>query len=148
MPTTSLSRSHIFGLRVAIATFLLLVAWPLVRPLVVTSLLSRSDLYGKYGDAQRYIARAALIDPSNPRLVASQAFASLADGPKAMKAERDILLPIAQTQPENGELWLDLAIMDARLKDYPAAGVAIDNALRTRHDPTTQQFADVLHARR
>lgn len=149
--TTSSSRNVVFFGRLFFAVFTIALAWPMLKPLVVTSLVSRSDMfaiYGRYGDAERYLARARWLDPRNSRVVSAEAFIDLGGSPSEMTRARAHLLPLAKVDEVNGQLWLDLAIIDAKLKHYDDARAEISVALQTLHDPTTKKFADVLRNHR
>jgi len=119
--------------------------------MLVSSLVSRADLYlvyGKMPEANRYLARASLIDPNNPDLLDTLAQANESIGLSKLPPIRDSLFKRAQSQPSNGPLWLDLAIMDTRLRHFQAATQEIDVAALTLHDPTTLNLQNVLHHHR
>jgi hypothetical protein len=115
--------------------------------MLVSSLVSRADLYlvyGKIPEANRYLARASLIDPNNPDLLDTIAQANESIAVPRLEPIRDHLFRRAQSQPDNGPLWLDLAIMDTRLRHFHAATQEIDVAALTLHDPTTLNLKNVL----
>jgi len=127
------------------------MTWPIARPLLVVSLIARSDLYivyGKTAPAKRYLQRAAWIDPNNSDLINAEAFAALTDTPRTMDAARAHLIAVAQHEQGDGRLWLSLAIMDARLHHYAAATTDINIAAKSLRDPTTLELQRVLNARR
>lgn len=126
------------------------LAWPLLRPLIVTSLIQRADLYlvfGKTQQARTYLARAQALDPNNPDMLDTAALSHDGDPLPKLRIARNDLIGKAELEPNNGSLWLNLAIMDARLHHYHDARREIDVAARTLHDRTTLELQHVLHDR-
>lgn len=133
--------------RFAVVIFTIALAWPILRPLIVQSLVQRANLYlvfGKIPQAERYLARASRIDPNDGDLLDTIAQANVGDKVSELRAIRDKLYSQAKLQPSNGALWLNIAIMDSRLHHFREAAQEMHVATLTLHDPTTLKLQDVL----
>jgi hypothetical protein len=141
----------LFATRLVTVILTLAASWPFTKPLIVASLVSRADLYlvnGKTATALAYVKRASLFDENNPELLTSRSLAYVGAPVRVLGPVRDDLRERANAEPDNGELWRDLAIMDTRRKDYSDARYEIHMATRTMHDDTTETLQRVLDARR